>query len=49
MLGGNLLTPLDGAGELAKRGGDTRCPPDVAYTEMLALNPAKFRLAIRAI
>jgi arylsulfatase A-like enzyme len=47
MLGGNLLTLLDGTGDLVARSGDTRRPADVAYTEMLALNSAKFRLAIR--
>jgi arylsulfatase A-like enzyme len=47
MLGGNLLTLLDGGGAL-NGNGDTSRPAETAYTEMLALNSAKFRLAIRS-
>jgi arylsulfatase len=47
MLGGNLLTLIEGADNLSGQNGDGRVPADVAYTEMLALNSAKFRLAIR--
>jgi hypothetical protein len=45
MLGGNLLILL-GGGTFNGNGGTSR-PVETAYTEMLALNSAKFRLAIR--
>jgi hypothetical protein len=47
-LGGNLLTLLDGGGALNGNGNTSR-PAETACTEMLALNPAKFRLAGRTI
>jgi hypothetical protein len=45
MLGGNLLILL-GGGTFNGNGGTSR-PVETAYTEMLALNSAKFRLTIR--
>jgi hypothetical protein len=46
MAGGNLLTLLDG-GVAFNGNGHTSLPAETAYTEMLALNSAKLRLAIR--
>jgi hypothetical protein len=40
-----VLSGLNGAQNLVVQSGDTRHPAQVAYTEMLALNSGRFRLA----